>query len=513
MAIELIKEAFKVEELKGSNEIQALVETEVYISPTKPNIEKILWVQGKVDILNTKLIKDKLIVNGVTRFNILYKSTEEENNIHTMETLKEFREEMDIPGIDEDMISRVKSKIEYIQWDQEESRIGLQAFVNLSGEVSEFSTKETIKEIKAKDSLQMLKESVNYKEVKGREISYAVVKEILKIGEDDPEIDEILKFNAKTNEVESMVAEDRIITSGEAIVNIVYYGGNKVNSINHTIPFNHFVEMPGVTNLLTGKIEYEVAEGNYEVVGNELGERKLIDLELKIRVIGKAYEEKSREVIVDAYSTKENLLIEREEININEDIKEIKHTEDIRVELDNIDALEILDIDGYVSTFDRKIVEDAIYVDGILSLDIQYIDRMTEEISTYKTDFPFSSSIYEEAAENAQLSVESSILDLKSNIKRDGLEIDSKVLLDIGLSRNRKIYGIREIKEIAEPIDDKNKPSITIYFVQKGDTLWDIAKRYKTTTEEILMSNNSTSGEIHPGDKIIIEKKIEELAI
>ena len=90
MAIELIKEAFKVEELKGSNEIQALVETEVYISPTKPNIEKILWVQGKVDILNTKLIKDKLIVNGVTRFNILYKSTEEENNIHTMETLKEF---------------------------------------------------------------------------------------------------------------------------------------------------------------------------------------------------------------------------------------------------------------------------------------------------------------------------------------------------------------------------------------------------------------------------------------
>ena len=85
MAIELIKEAFKVEELKGCNEIQALVETEVYLSPSKPNIDKILWVQGKVEILNTKLIKDKLIVNGVTRFNLLYRSEEEENNIHTLE--------------------------------------------------------------------------------------------------------------------------------------------------------------------------------------------------------------------------------------------------------------------------------------------------------------------------------------------------------------------------------------------------------------------------------------------
>lgn len=153
MAIELIKEAFKVEELKGSNEIDTLVETEIYISPTKPNIEKILWVQGKVEVLNTKIIKDKLIISGLTRFNLLYKSVDAENNIQTLDTNKEFREEIDITGIDENMISKVKSKIEYIEWELEESKVQLKALVNLWGEVEEFRTIEAIKEIKGKDTL------------------------------------------------------------------------------------------------------------------------------------------------------------------------------------------------------------------------------------------------------------------------------------------------------------------------------------------------------------------------
>ena len=195
MAIELIKEAFKVEELRGNNEIQALVETEIYLSPTKNNIEELLWVQGKVEILNTKIIKDKLIISGLTRFNLLYKKAEEESKIQTLDTSKEFREELDIIGINENMVSKVKSKIEYIEWELEETKIQLKALINIWGEVEEFKTIETIKDIHSKDNLQTLKEKVKYKEVYGREISYALIKDVLRIGEDSPEIDEIIKFS------------------------------------------------------------------------------------------------------------------------------------------------------------------------------------------------------------------------------------------------------------------------------------------------------------------------------
>ena len=91
MSIEIIKENFQVEEIRGSSEIQSLVETEIYLNTNKPDIENIIWVDGRVEILNTKIIKDKLLVNGLIKFNIVYKTIEEENNINTIEANKDFK--------------------------------------------------------------------------------------------------------------------------------------------------------------------------------------------------------------------------------------------------------------------------------------------------------------------------------------------------------------------------------------------------------------------------------------
>lgn len=513
MAIELIKEAFKVEELKGSNEMQALVETEIYLSPNKPNIEKILWAQGKVDILSTKIIQDKLIINGLTKFNLLYRAADEANSIQTLDTTKEFREELEIEGADDDMIARVKSKIEYIEWELEETKVSLRGLVNLWGEVAEFRTIEAIKEIIGNESLQYLKEEVNYKEVQGREISYAVIKEMLKLDEDKPEIDEIVKFSINTKEVETMVVEDRVITSGEIMVNLLYTGEDKIHSHKEVIPFNHFVEMPGVHNDLKGLVEYQVIDGIYEVVGNELSERKLVDLEVKLRVTAKAYEDKTRELIIDAYSTEDIILLEREEITIKESLKDIKHKESINFSTNDIDPDEILEISSDVNILNARYEGEAIVLDGVLSLNVEYVDRVSEDLESYKEDIPFTSSFFENDYLNVSLGVDTTIEDIIYFIKKDGLEVDCDILLDLNLSKKRKIYSIKEIEETGEKIDKIKKPSIIIYIVQRGDKLWDIAKRYNTTTEEILLSNNNSSGEINPGDKIIIEKKIEDVAI
>ena len=39
------------------------------------------------------------------------------------------------------------------------------------------------------------------------------------------------------------------------------------------------------------------------------------------------------------------------------------------------------------------------------------------------------------------------------------------------------------------PIDKSSQPGIVIYFAEESDTLWDIAKRYHTTTAEIAQVN------------------------
>ena len=46
------------------------------------------------------------------------------------------------------------------------------------------------------------------------------------------------------------------------------------------------------------------------------------------------------------------------------------------------------------------------------------------------------------------------------------------------------------------------------YIVQEKEELWDIAKRYHTTMDEIAETNNRKIASIRPGTKLIIVKKI-----
>ena len=52
-------------------------------------------------------------------------------------------------------------------------------------------------------------------------------------------------------------------------------------------------------------------------------------------------------------------------------------------------------------------------------------------------------------------------------------------------------------------------PSIIIYICKENDSLWDIAKKYNTTEEEIAQTNEiNINDELVPGKCLILEKKI-----
>ena len=51
-------------------------------------------------------------------------------------------------------------------------------------------------------------------------------------------------------------------------------------------------------------------------------------------------------------------------------------------------------------------------------------------------------------------------------------------------------------------------PGITGYVVQKDESLWDIAKRYHTTEEELMRTNGIQAGPLAPGQKLVIVKSV-----
>lgn len=512
MTVELIKDVLRIEELRGKEDTQALVETEVYLNPSKADLGKVLWTDGVVEVLSTKVIRDRLVVSGVVKFKVVYKSQEEENNIYTIDANADFREEIEIQGITEDMSATVSSNIEYIEEEiLDERKLSLKALVSIEGKVEEVNSIEIIKDISEKQNLQTLKETIKYKEIYGRETSYAIVKEAFEIGEEKSAIEEILKMSIQAYEQEATVVEDRIIVSGMVNARLVYYGENKISTVEEEIPFNHFLEIPGALAESQEELIIEVVEGTYEVLENEVGELKILDIEAKLRISGVAFLENEKALIVDAYSTKEKIKVQTEELNLVENIKNIIHRENILKDLPEYKIRELYHISGHPTIIDSRFVDDELIVEGILSLHGIYLDDETEEINRLSEEIPYKYYLpMEEKALDPWVDISLDLESIKTNMSKDIFVIEAAIKHKIKINRNRLLSVIKSLEETGELIDKKNRPSITIYIVQRNDILWDIAKRYNTTIEEILQANENLSpNNIMPGEKIIIEKTVD----
>ena len=89
-----------------------------------------------------------------------------------------------------------------------------------------------------------------------------------------PPIEEVLKVQLNVYEDEIKVVEDRVIVSGIMECTFVYLGGEKLNSIEREVSFNHFIDMPGVEKDLNCELDLKVDSGDYELKGRYRGRIK-----------------------------------------------------------------------------------------------------------------------------------------------------------------------------------------------------------------------------------------------
>ena len=100
--------------------------------------------------------------------------------------------------------------------------------------------------------------------------------------------------------------------------------------------------------------------------------------------------------------------------------------------------------------------------------------------------------------------------------KCDILAENENVGLNIGLNINTKMFKTIELNIIDEleekELEEKEEHSIIIYFVKPGDTLWNIAKRYKSTVENIKQINNiEDEDKIEANQQLFIPRYVEKV--
>ena len=149
-----------------------------------------------------------------------------------------------------------------------------------------------------------------------------------------------------------------------------------------------------------------------------------------------------------------------------------------------------------------KIVGTKAIYEGEVSVNILYESTEVTRIDKKEFKFPINyelNIIEGMSEENLDIMVDVEKYEISS--QTDNIQINIDLNISTKMFKTIELNIIEDLEE--KELEDKEEYSIIVYFVKAGDTLWNIAKKYRSTVENIKQINN-----IEDEDKLEINQQL-----
>jgi len=230
----------------------------------------------------------------------------------------------------------------------------------------------------------------------------------------------------------------------------------------------------------------------------------------------RVFETEEKELLIDAYCPGLSIQPKKRKIKLTQVVGEVQDQvvvkDSITFPAENVpQASRVLYAEAKPIITDQHISDGKVVIEGVLVTKVIY--QSTDPSygpASIKEDIPFRQSVEVEGALEdmecqSQLVVDHVNCTL---VAPDEVEFRAVMMAEVSVftSVEKEIFLDVEVEELKQGEDS----GMFIYFVQPGDSLWSIAKKYNTTIASILKYNAIDESQIlTPGDKLLIYKKLE----
>lgn len=520
MSLELIKETVNVNQIIGEDRTRTVLDNDIIVPDTKPDISRILLLDGDVYISDTEAVQDRVQINGLIRYKILYASDDPDQPVKSINTSTSFQYSLNLPDTKHGMNARVKCDIEHIDYEVINSRkVNVKAIVEISGKVYNQQEQSLAMDFDGAEGIQVLKRSESVSSYLGSSETNFPVKELLEIPAGKPAVRDILRNDIKISDKDYSVSDGKVVAKGQILVSTLYIADDETGSIQymeHEVPFTQFVDLNRADENSYCNLEYSIMDSDISAEEDNDGELRTLKCEITVGVYVEGYEKKDVEIIDDAYNPGYRLLLEKDAIRIEElaaeDRSQFVIKDTLFIDETSPEISEIFNVVCKPSLSDCVIENGKVTVEGVAGCNILYIAADAEQpVMSSMQEIPFKQ----------QINVDGLLEDMECDVDLEtvncSFSMTSSKEVEIRLSVGVSVKAIRQLsvntvtKAVEQALEDKrgiNQPSLTIYFTQPGDTLWKVAKKYAVTSEEVRKYNDiPESGEISDGLQIIIPRK------
>ncbi len=521
MPVELIKNPLKVCKIVGENVYSTVLEEDINVPDVSPDVYKVLTSTATVMVKDCEVLSDKVLVNGQVMINILYEADTDGKPINSMESPINFSHTIEIPGTRVKMKEFVSAVVQHVESAIINSRkLNIRGILDLGCRVEELFDLELATDLRGLSDIQILREPCKVKQVVSYNKDQYNINEKLIVSPERPAIQKILKSDFKVMLKDDKIYDGKIELSGVLGINLFYVAADEENSLNYMefeVPFNQYIEVPAAERNMDCVTEATPGLFYIDTTENDEGEKKILIVEGTINVNTKVYKESEEDVVVDAYSPSNAIEMNKDVVKMNEFVgKGYSNTvikESISIQHGEPEIEKICYVNVIPVVNEIKILDDRVLVEGVLETDAIYMSSFSgEPTCSLKEQIPFRHYVDIQGVRlGMQCEVKCDIDSLNFSPMNSAM-IELRVVLGVGASAykqtdKRIVTKVEELEGIA--IDQSRIPAVTIYLVQKGDTLWSIAKRYNTTVDALVKLNNiENPSKVAQGMQIMILKNV-----
>ncbi|MDR2939230.1 MAG: DUF3794 domain-containing protein [Clostridiales bacterium] len=517
----LVKEKICLDQKIGKEVSQLLLEGDIIVPDVKPDMSVILQTDSSVCINKVELSNDRVNFMGRLDISVLYLAKGAEKPVHSMNISTHIDDFINMDGITKEMWGDVKASIANIEYKMlNDRKINYRAIVDVtvSGEYSEM--REVVVDIDDIPESQCLKSSLNLNKSVENKVDKFIVKDEITIPSGKPNIREILQCTVDINNKDIRVSNGKININGELTVTTLYKCDDDISVIEfleNEIPFNGAVEVANARDDMFSDVTLTILDKYLQIKPDSDGEDRVIEIEVTISSIIKVSMIETLQVLKDAYIINEKLNLNKIPVKYPKLVCRNKNQTPIKeiIQMDEgtPDMLQIYRIAGKPYLDMIKVMDDKVLVEGVIETNVLYVaESDNTPLFSFNTILPYKQLIETKGTkQNMNVSVDVNIDHIGFNLL-SGREVEVRFLMSFNTQVNEEkesimITDIDFCEMEQESLDGFS--SISVYSVQPGDNLFEIAKMFNTTINEIVELNAlDNPNHLQIAQKLLILKKV-----
>ena len=509
MELNMTHENICINETVYDGPLEQSVELDTLLPDYCPPIFKVLCCNMKAAVNSCRVSGDKVLIDATAHIRVLYVA-EEGGGVHSLEQKVPFSKTIDLKGDLNDPVVKLSVKTDYINCRVvNQRRLDIRGAVTIRAKVVSQRCEDVICDANG-GGLQMKKRMVNAGCSVKSCMKQFTVEEELELSYGKPSIAETLNASCSAMVTDYKIIANKVIIKGEILLHMLYLPDGedkKPEVMEHSVPISQIVDLEGVDEDYLCAIKLQVGAVDIQGGGEQESDGKTFRAEFAVNAFCEAYKSKEIPVIADVYSTQfeaktqcRNMRSEKLLVPLSE---QCMCKEELELPQESGGIYDIWCDAGSVSFRDEggtAVLEGAVTA-NLLALDSDNMPVLIQKELpfTYKMDLKDAPP---DLTADATAEVVSAAYSLSG---ADTVEVRAEV----------KICGcIYEITETCmmtditldeeHPKSKADLPALTLYFADKGEFVWDIAKRYNTSISAIMEENGLDGDELMERGMILI---------